>query len=289
MKRIFAMILSGLFAALLLVGCGSQKLEYVVLDEALSDEEYAIGFRKEDQALRDEVQRILVEMKKDGKLAEITKAWFGKDTSCVPDSFTPADATDDSLTKVKNKGEFILGLDDSFPPMGFNDKDGNIVGYDIDLAKEVCSRMGVTLKLQPITWEAKEDELNQGNIDCIWNGLSVDPVRAEKMNLSEPYMNNRQVVVTLKSKNITKLADLKDKNAVVQKGSTAVNALDSKADIKASLKGGAAIEVANNVLAMYELKQGTSDVVIMDEVVARYYIEHLTELQEKADGAKDEK
>ncbi len=292
MKRVIAAAVAAVMAALLLVGCsgGKKNVEYVVLDESLSDEQYAIGFRKADQALRDEVQKILCEMKKDGKLAEITTKWFGKDTSIVPESIPDSTATDDSLQKVKDKKVFVLGLDDSFPPMGYRDVDsGDIIGYDIDLAKEVCSRMGVELKLQPIDWDYKEAELNEGTIDCIWNGMSIDAERQEKMCLSEPYMENRQVVVTLKANGIEKVGDLKDKVVALQKGSTAAGALDGREDVKSIIKDGAAVEVPDNVQAMYELRQGTSDAVIMDEIVARYYIAHLTELEAKSESGSESK
>ena len=112
---------------------------------------------------------------------------------------------DESLNKVKAAGEFVLGLDDSFPPMGFRDKDNNIVGFDIDLATEVCARLGVKLKTQPISWDAKEQELNTGKIDCIWNGMSVDSARAKAMNLSDPYLKNR-MIFTVKDKALASLA-----------------------------------------------------------------------------------
>lgn len=281
MKRVLSLLTAVLLAAALFSGCSAKKVEYMVLDEALADEEYAIAFRKEDQTLRDEVQRLLCEMKKDGKLAEITKKWFGEDTSIVPDSFTAkTDATDDSLQKIKDAGVFKLGLDDSLPPMGYQDKEGNIIGYDIDLAKEVCSRIGVELKTVPINWDRNIDELNDGNIDCIWNGLTINEKRQEKTNLTEPYLKNRQVVVTLKDAGISKLSDLKGKRAVLQEGSTAVEALDAATEVKSSLKE--ITEIDNNVLAMYELRQKTSDVVVMDETVARYYIQHLSELEDTA-------
>ena len=292
MKRVIAAAVAAVMAALLLAGCsgGKKNVEYVVLDESLSDEQYAIGFRKADQALRDEVQKILCEMKKDGKLAEITTKWFGKDTSIVPESIPDSTATDDSLQKVKDKKVFVLGLDDSFPPMGYRDVDsGDIIGYDIDLAKEVCSRMGVELKLQTIDWDYKEAELNEGTIDCIWNGMSIDAERQEKMCLSEPYMENRQVVVTLKANGIEKVGDLKDKVVALQKGSTAAGALDGREDVKSIIKDGAAVEVPDNVQAMYELRQGTSDAVIMDDIVARYYIAHLTELEAKSESGSESK
>jgi ABC-type amino acid transport substrate-binding protein len=277
MKKIIALFIAAIMTMLLFSGCMGTK-EYVVLDEALADEQYGIGFRKADQSLRDEVQKILVEMKKDGKLAEITKEWFGEDTSTVPDSFTPAGSNDDSLNKIKQKGKLVLGLDSSFPPMGYEDNKGNIIGYDIDLAKEVCKRMGVELVLQPIDWNQKENELNDGNIDCIWNGMTINDERKAAMNMSEPYMNNRQVVVTLKNSGIKKLSDLEGKSVVLQAGSTAVKALDSRADIKSKIKDGKAVEVKDNVYAMYELQKGKSDAVVMDEIVARYYIAHMNEL-----------
>ncbi len=285
MKKTVAAVLALGMAVLLLAGCGKKNAEYVVLDEALSEEQYAIGFRKEDQALRDEVQRLLCEMKQDGAAAEIAVKWFGEDTSVIPDSVPESTATDDSLQKVKDKGYLILGLDDSFPPMGYRDgESGEIVGYDIDLATEVCRRMGVELRLEPIVWDYKETELNQGNIDCIWNGMSIDAERQEKLCLSEPYMENRQVVVTLKGNGIEAVGDLKDKVVALQQGSTAAGALDGREDVKSVISGGEPVLVEDNVLAMYELQQGTSDAVVMDEVVARYYISHMTALEEKAEN-----
>ncbi|MDD2361479.1 MAG: transporter substrate-binding domain-containing protein [Oscillospiraceae bacterium] len=284
MKKFMALIIAVVMTMLLATGCSSKTHEYVVLDEALADEQYGIGFRKADQSLRDEVQKTLVDMKKDGKLAEITEKWFGEDTSTVPDTFTPAGSTDDSLNKIKEKGKLILGLDSSFPPMGYKDSEGNIIGYDIDLATEVCKRMGVELVLQPIVWAQNVTELNTGRIDCIWNGMTINDERNEKMNLSESYMNNRQVVITLKDSGISKLTDLKDKSVVLQTGSTANDALDDRDDIKKIIKGGKATSVSNNILAMYELQKGRSDAVIMDEIVARYYIERPDELKSEAEN-----
>lgn len=253
-------------------GSGSGETGYRILEETLADEQYVIGFRKDDAALRDKIQEILCAMKKDGKLGEIATEWFGSDTTTVSESFTGSNASDDSWNKVKDAGKFVLGLDDSFPPMGFRDDDNNIVGFDIDVAKEVCSRLGVELVLQPISWDAKEQELSTGKVDCLWNGFSYSDERNEQMCLSDSYMDNRQVVVVTEDSSIQKLADLKDKTLAVQAGSTAVEALEGAADVKASLKGGAGVEVKDNVLAMMDLGTGGSDAVLMDEVVARYYI-----------------
>lgn len=175
---------------------------------------------------------------------------------------------DESLNKVKAAGEFVLGLDDSFPPMGFRDKDNNIVGFDIDLATEVCARLGVKLKTQPISWDAKEQELNTGKIDCIWNGMSVDSARAKAMNLSDPYLKNR-MIFTVKDKALANLAALAGKKIAVQNGSTAQKLLD------ASEAGKAAKEIVpfdDNQTALMDLDKGGVDAVFLDEIVAKYWI-----------------
>lgn len=179
-----------------------------------------------------------------------------------------APKADESLNKVKAAGEFVLGLDDSFPPMGFRDKDNNIVGFDIDLATEVCARLGVKLKTQPISWDAKEQELNTGKIDCIWNGLSVDSSRLAAMNMSNPYLKNR-MIFTVKDKALANLAALAGKKIAVQNGSTAQKLLD------ASDAGKAAKEIVpfdDNQTALMDLEKGGVDAVFLDEIVARYWI-----------------
>ncbi len=165
---------------------------------------------------------------------------------------------------------FILGLDDSFPPMGYRDENNEIVGFDIDLAREVCKRLNWELKLQPISWNAKEQELKTEAIDCIWNGLSVSPERQEQMLLSDSYMTNNQVAVVLADSDMNSLDDLAGKQVVAQNGSTASEAIDDNQEFKDSL--GEVILLEDNVQAMLDLATSGSDAVIMDEVVARYYM-----------------
>ena len=87
-------------------------------------------------------------------------------------------AKNDSTQKPK---KIIAGLDDTFAPMGFRDENGNIVGFDVDIAKAVSKEIGVEIEFKPIDWASKESELNSGRIDCIWNGLSITPEREEKI------------------------------------------------------------------------------------------------------------
>ena len=178
---------------------------------------------------------------------------------------------DTSLSSIQQRGEFILGLDASFPPMGFTNEKNEIVGYDIDLAKEVCERMGVELKIQPINWDSKQQELDTKNIDCIWNGFTVDEERKKSMTVSDAYMENHQVLVVKADSSYKTKEDLAGKVVELQKGSTAAAALDSEEnkEFKDSLAD--TILIADNVKAMMDLGTGC-DAVLMDEVVANYYL-----------------
>ena len=180
-------------------------------------------------------------------------------------------AEDDSLKRMTDSGKLILGLDDSFPPMGFNNEKGEIVGFDIDLATEVCARLGVELVLQPIDWSAKETLLENGNIDCIWNGLTVTEERQETYSMSVNYLQNAQVVVVLEDSEVQTLADLAGKTIAVQSGSSAAEAVDANEEFKASLAG-APVEYADYAMALMDLDNKGVDGVVMDVIVANYYI-----------------
>ena len=79
-----------------------------------------------------------------------------------------------SAMQVEEQKVFTVGFDAEFPPYGYKDSNGEYVGFDLDLAQEVCNRKGWTLKKQPIDWDLKDKELNSGSIDCIWNGFTID-------------------------------------------------------------------------------------------------------------------
>lgn len=249
-----------------------EKESYVVLDQDLGAENYAIGFRKGDVALGLEVQKIIDEMIADGKAAEISNKWFGSDILLKDQKFykeSEASADDTSLQKIKDKGTLILGLDDTFPPMGFRDENNNVVGFDIDLAKEVATRLGVELVIQPIDWDAQIMELNSGKVDCLWNGLSVTDERIENMFLAKPYLANKQIIIVPASSGITSKDMLEGKVVGLQKGSSALIALNAD---PIGAKVGEVKEYPENVSAFMDLKAGRVDVFVVDEVVGRYII-----------------
>jgi polar amino acid transport system substrate-binding protein len=185
---------------------------------------------------------------------------------CLAALHSSAAADDDSLKAVKEKGKLVLGLDDSFPPMGFRNDDNQIVGYDIDLAREVARRLGVELVPQPIDWNAKEQELNTGKIDCIWNGFTITEERQAAMAFTKPYLRNAQVVVVKKGAPYTTLASLKGKKVGLQAGSSAADALAGAKDFRASLKQ--VVEFKDNLTALMDLEARGVDAVVMDLIVA---------------------
>ncbi|MGN0586958.1 MAG: amino acid ABC transporter substrate-binding protein [Oscillospiraceae bacterium] len=179
---------------------------------------------------------------------------------------TAAAGEDNSLQKVLDSGKFVLGLDATFKPMGYTNENDEIVGFDIDVAEEVCSRLGVELVKQPIDWDTKEQDLDAGKIDCIWNGLSVNASRAEVMNLSEPYMKNDMVFVVAGGSGIASQADLDGKNVAVQSGSTAQDIL-REAGLNITETA-----LATNVECLQQLELNLVDAVFMDSVVANFEI-----------------
>lgn len=175
--------------------------------------------------------------------------------------------SDYSYNRVKASGILVMGHMGDYPPMVFTDKDSNVVGFDVDLAREVCSRLGLRLKLHLIPWADKEKELNTGNIDCVWNGMSVDESRASAMNLSDPYLTNR-LIFAVKNKSYSSLDSLKGKRIGVQNASTAWSVFE-QSEMKKEIKEIVLFESMS--LALEAMEQDSIDAVFMDEVGAKYW------------------
>ncbi|HKM03443.1 MAG TPA: amino acid ABC transporter substrate-binding protein [Lachnospiraceae bacterium] len=170
--------------------------------------------------------------------------------------------------KESEQKKFTVGFDSEFEPYGFVDENGEYVGFDLDLAKEVCKRNDWELVKQPIDWDAKDMELSSGTIDCIWNGFSING-RETKYTWSSPYVNNSQVFVVEKSSEIEDQSGLSGKVLAVQKDSSALSAINDEknATLKASLSE--VLEFNDYNTAFMELEMGTVDAVAMDIGVAK--------------------
>ena len=163
----------------------------------------------------------------------------------------------------------VIGIDE-FAPMGFHNEKGEIVGFDVDLAKEAAKRMGVKVEFRPIEWNNKERELESGNIDMIWNGLSVMPERKEKILYSKPYMENRQILLVQKGnpKNIHALGDLEGKRVGTQAGSSAEAYINEDDFLRNSFAEFKIYQTINE--GFVALSKGEFDAMITDEIAARY-------------------
>ncbi len=172
-----------------------------------------------------------------------------------------------SLEDIEDRGYMIVGLDDTFAPMGFRDNQGNLVGFDVDLAKEVGERLGIEVRFQPIDWDAKVLELNAGTIDMIWNGLTITESRLEEMAFSNPYLANTQMVMVRQNSMITSISDLAGLKLGVQISSAAEDAVNAS-DIVDQLGELVKFDTYNS--ALLELQNGTVDAVVIDEIMGRY-------------------
>ncbi|RRD95162.1 amino acid ABC transporter substrate-binding protein [Clostridiales bacterium COT073_COT-073] len=168
------------------------------------------------------------------------------------------------------KKEWIIGLDDTFAPMGFRDEKNELVGFDVELARAIAEIEGWQLKFQPIDWAMKEKELQSKNIDMIWNGYTITPQRQEKVAFSEPYLANRQIVIVMSTSSVQTLADLAGKSVALQAESSALTAVRNKQGFAESLKE--IPEYATNTEVFRDLEVGRADAIVVDEVLARYYM-----------------
>ncbi len=197
---------------------------------------------------------------------------------------------DRSLEMVRLKGYFVVGLDDAFPPMGFRRQSPDrrvryelnladkkverltapdeLVGFDIDLAKKAAERLGLKVIFQPVAWDVIIGRLEAGEIDVIWNGLSITPERRERIIFSRPYLDNRQVVMVRSGATLSRPADLQGKRVGVQLGSTSEMILRAEKRLVAQVAE--LKRYPDNVAAVAELAAGRLDAVIIDEVTGRF-------------------
>lgn len=180
---------------------------------------------------------------------------------------------DNTSSQSTEKKKFTVGFDASFPPYGYRDDNGEYVGFDLDLAQEVCNRRGWELVKQPIDWDSKDMELSSKTIDCIWNGFTMSEERIDDYTWTEPYVDNSQVFVVAKDSGIETFDDLAGKTVAVQAASSALEALESDdcKDLTASFKSLEQIPEYNTAFMNLEAK--SVDAIAMDIGVAKYQIE----------------
>lgn len=185
------------------------------------------------------------------------------------------ETTAEGESASSERTQLIVGFDAEYPPYGYMAEDGSYVGFDLDLAQEVCNRNGWELVKQPIDWNSKDMELNSGTIDCIWNGFTMTG-REDEYTFSEPYVDNSIVFVVMNDSDIRTEADLAGKVVVTQADSSALAALTNTEDNDENLALAASFaaleQVADYNTAFMELESGVVDAIAVDIGVAQYQL-----------------
>ncbi|MCI9535558.1 MAG: amino acid ABC transporter substrate-binding protein [Lachnospiraceae bacterium] len=249
MRKIGNMLLMGVMV-MSLTGCGGQSTENTTTAETTAQSTESTSE---------------TELSEDSKESE-------------SDQEKQSETEDDKEKKDEASGEngtFTVGFDQNFPPMGFVGDDGEYTGFDLDLAKEVANRLGMKFVPQPISWDAKDMELDSGTVDCIWNGFTMNG-REDDYTWSEPYMNNSQVFVVAADSGINGFGDLAGKIVEVQADSSAEAALKDNTELTKTF--GALQTTPDYNTAFMDLEMGAVDAIAMDVIVAGYQIE------QRADG-----
>lgn len=184
-----------------------------------------------------------------------------------------SDPKQDNWKKYQQQNSITVGFDNTFVPMGYEEKNGQYAGFDIDLAKLVSEKLGIQVHFQPIDWDMKETELQNGTIDAIWNGYSATDERREKVAFTIPYMQNTQVIVSKKTSNIRSVADMKDKVLGAQTGSSGYLDFEAQPELlKNHVKNNDADQYQSFNEALIDLKNDRIDALLIDRVYANYYL-----------------
>ena len=182
----------------------------------------------------------------------------------------------DTWERIKKRGTLLIGVDDTFVPMDFRKKNGQLVGYDVDLSRAVAKVLGLKADFQSIDWSMKETELKNGTIDCIWNGYTATPSRQKRIAFSRVYELSGQSLVVRKDSKIKNFADMKGKTLGIQESSTAQTDFDKYPQVlKKLVKGQKPILYQDNSSAFMDLQAGRTQGVLAGTVYAGYYATHI--------------
>ena len=172
-------------------------------------------------------------------------------------------ANQSDLEYIKDKGTLVIGYT-LFSPMNFKDENNELVGFETEFGKLVCEKIGVTPEFQEIDWSAKEVELNAKNIDCIWNGMTITEERQANMSISDPYMENRQVMIVRAADKEKYTNSIAGANVVAEKGSAGEELVLADE----LFKDANYTALDSQAKAVMEVKSGTSDICLIDYVMA---------------------
>ncbi len=163
--------------------------------------------------------------------------------------------------KIAENGKLVVGITD-FAPMDYKDKNKNWIGFDADMAAAFAKSLGVEVEFVEIEWDNKVFELDNGTIDCVWNGMTLTDEVTSAMDCSQAYCNNAQVVIVNKdvADKYKTAEDCKELNFAVESGSAGQK--------EAKANGFNYTEVKDQATALMEVKAGTCNAAIIDSLMA---------------------
>lgn len=172
-----------------------------------------------------------------------------------------AEAAESDLAAIQEKGSLVVGIT-NFEPMDYQDENGEWIGFDADLARQFAEYLGVSVEFSEITWDYKVMELEAGNIDCVWNGMTLTDEVTSAMETSVPYCTNYQVLVypAASSADFDGLTSLEGLNVAVESGSAGEDAAEAL--------GASTVPVQSQANTLMEVSAGTSDVAVIDVLMA---------------------
>ncbi len=177
-----------------------------------------------------------------------------------------------AIEALKSRGSLVIGYDVDFQPLAFRNSENELVGYDVELAEIVAKRMGVELKTLPIDWDDKDNELENGTIDCIWSGYTITEARKKAHSLTFPYLKNEQVLIVRKEGSVKNFDDLQGRVIGYRSASSSEDAINANPSFKNKLAD--EITYKDNKSTLADLKVGVIDAMVMDGVFAYYYVTH---------------
>lgn len=265
MRKMIAAALAVGMAAMTVTGCSSSKSESNETTKSTTEA------TKDTEKATEKV----TEKATEAASTEEKTSKSEKETEEKTEAKTDVDSESTESESTSDQKTFTVGFDAEFPPYGYRDESGEYVGFDLDLAAEVCDRQGWELVKQPIDWDSKDMELSTGAIDCIWNGFTMNG-REDDYTWSDPYIDNSQVFVVAADSGIENKSDLAGKVVAVQKDSSALAALndeENKDNIALRDSFSQLIEYADYNTAFMDLEQGAVEAVAIDIGVAQYQID----------------
>jgi polar amino acid transport system substrate-binding protein len=155
-----------------------------------------------------------------------------------------------------------------YKPMNYENDNGELVGFDTDLAKAVFEdKLGYKVIFKEIKWDQKYLELDSGTIDCIWNGMTVTDELQKQILVSNSYLQNRQVVVLPKDDVAAFSSVYETSRVALEKGGAAQALLTA-----GSLPTSAMCEAVTQSSALAEVIGGNADVAVVDYVMAKHLV-----------------